>query len=106
MAELEGTYLQTPPPYCAKKIGGVKYYELARRGEEVPLEPKEVTVYGFELQPAKPAESGDSVDSKEGEIAFLRVEDRESTRLNSRHLVISYAVFCLKKKKKNGNRDV
>src|SRR5256885_2455857 len=26
--------------------------------------------------------------------------DRKSTRLNSRHLVISYAVFCLKKKKK------
>src|SRR5205807_4372406 len=28
-------------------------------------------------------------------------EDRKSTRLNSSHLVISYAVFCLKKKKKN-----
>src|SRR2546426_8762622 len=27
-------------------------------------------------------------------------EDRKSTRLNSSHLVISYAVFCLKKKKK------
>src|SRR5256885_3994300 len=26
--------------------------------------------------------------------------DRKSTRLNSSHLVISYAVFCLKKKKK------
>src|SRR5256885_11396907 len=30
--------------------------------------------------------------------------DRKSTRLNSSHLVISYAVFCLKKKKKS--RDV
>src|SRR2546426_2622357 len=30
--------------------------------------------------------------------------DRKSTRLNSSHLVISYAVFCLKKKKKNINR--
>jgi tRNA pseudouridine55 synthase len=50
MAELEGTYLQVPPPYCAKKVGGVKYYELARRGEEVPLEPKEVTVYSFQPQ--------------------------------------------------------
>jgi tRNA pseudouridine55 synthase len=49
MAALEGTYEQVPPPYCAKKINGVKYYELARRGEEVPLEPKEVTIYGFEL---------------------------------------------------------
>src|SRR5205807_7521430 len=28
------------------------------------------------------------------------VSDRRSTRLNSSHLVISYAVFCLKKKKK------
>src|SRR5256885_11436443 len=29
--------------------------------------------------------------------------DRKSTRLNSSHLVISYAVFCLKKKKKHNN---
>src|SRR2546426_1969128 len=29
-----------------------------------------------------------------------RARDRKSTRLNSSHLVISYAVFCLKKKKK------
>src|SRR5437899_5102012 len=29
------------------------------------------------------------------------LEDRKSTRLNSSHLGISYAVFCLKKKKKN-----
>src|SRR2546426_5742722 len=28
--------------------------------------------------------------------------DRKSTRLNSSHLVISYAVFCLKKKKQHG----
>src|SRR5256885_7176550 len=28
-----------------------------------------------------------------------RSQDRKSTRLNSSHLVISYAVFCLKKKK-------
>src|ERR1022692_2193034 len=31
--------------------------------------------------------------------------DRKSTRLNSSHLVISYAVFCLKKKKKNKKED-
>src|SRR5438034_7077418 len=29
--------------------------------------------------------------------------DRKSTRLNSSHTVISYAVFCLKKKKNNDN---
>src|SRR3989454_2771121 len=36
---------------------------------------------------------------------FLDDEDRKSTRLNSSHLVISYAVFCLKKKKKKQLRD-
>src|SRR5437868_10266867 len=30
-----------------------------------------------------------------------RQQDRKSTRLNSSHVSISYAVFCLKKKKKN-----
>src|SRR2546426_7625875 len=35
-----------------------------------------------------------------GAAVVLTVEDRKSTRLNSSHLVISYAVFCLKKKKK------
>src|SRR5258708_26967857 len=30
--------------------------------------------------------------------------DRKSTRLNSSHQIISYAVFCLKKKKKNVTR--
>src|SRR5205807_9107741 len=31
-------------------------------------------------------------------IQFILALDRKSTRLNSSHLVISYAVFCLKKK--------
>src|SRR5688500_19875066 len=33
------------------------------------------------------------------ELAVQQQVDRKSTRLNSSHLVISYAVFCLKKKK-------
>src|SRR5256885_8185397 len=33
-------------------------------------------------------------------VEHLGRKDRKSTRLNSSHLVISYAVFCLKKKKK------
>src|SRR5437588_7807856 len=34
-------------------------------------------------------------------LKAIAVADRKSTRLNSSHTVISYAVFCLKKKKKN-----
>src|SRR2546426_6959279 len=46
------------------------------------------------IAPAEPAlEPGQSNTS-------LATPDRKSTRLNSSHLVISYAVFCLKKKKK------
>src|SRR5690625_652298 len=33
------------------------------------------------------------------------VEDRKSTRLNSSHVAISYAVFCLKKKKKQNRHE-
>src|SRR2546426_2171075 len=38
-------------------------------------------------------------------IGTSAARDRKSTRLNSSHLVISYAVFCLKKKKKKHKKD-
>src|SRR5438552_5105310 len=34
-------------------------------------------------------------------LELLKTEDRKSTRLNSSHQIISYAVFCLKKKMKS-----
>ncbi|HEX2254385.1 MAG TPA: tRNA pseudouridine(55) synthase TruB [Thermoanaerobaculia bacterium] len=45
MARFVGEIEHTPPPYSAKKVGGKKLYELARAGEDVPLESKQVTVY-------------------------------------------------------------
>src|SRR2546430_8177660 len=36
-------------------------------------------------------------------VRVVEEQDRKSTRLNSSHSQISYAVFCLKKKKKNMN---
>src|SRR5256885_14195497 len=39
-----------------------------------------------------------------GIVGRLQGGDRKSTRLNSSHLVISYAVFCLKKKKKKNSK--
>src|SRR5947199_4666251 len=72
-------------------------------------------IYTLSLHDALPIFAGRQVDDRhEGEdrpgpLGPLdpragpgdRVEDRKSTRLNSSHLGISYAVFCLKKKKKN-----
>src|SRR5256885_8828856 len=43
--------------------------------------------------------SFDKRNFSSGDVLKFRV-DRKSTRLNSSHLVISYAVFCLKKKKR------
>src|SRR5690606_41379449 len=47
------------------------------------------------------------VDTESALLTCNAVEDRKSTRLNSSHVKISYAVFCLKKKKqqKAGDRE-
>src|SRR5258708_27397385 len=61
----------------------------------------------FRSQALKLGERGDCdvvfVHDRPSELRFVEegfgVEDRKSTRLNSSHQIISYAVFCLKKKK-------
>src|SRR5256885_9074663 len=47
----------------------------------------------------RPAVAALRAEDVPGETLRVHPEDRKSTRLNSSHLVISYAVFCLKKKK-------
>jgi tRNA pseudouridine55 synthase len=44
-----GAIEQMPPQFSAKKVGGVRAYELARKGEVAALTPKPVTVYEFEI---------------------------------------------------------
>src|SRR2546426_12417440 len=61
---------------------------------------------GERVQPAVPGIDGglelltERARRGHGRLLFMAATDRKSTRLNSSHLVISYAVFCLKKKKK------
>src|SRR5439155_25854682 len=43
-------------------------------------------------------------DQAQHAAGFVRIGDRKSTRLNSSHVAISYAVFCLKKKNNSQNR--
>src|SRR5207248_11173523 len=61
----------------------------------------------FRAVPLENGEAEHPLRSRETETAAARarearagVQDRKSTRLNSSHRTISYAVFCLKKKKK------
>jgi tRNA pseudouridine55 synthase len=49
LARFTGTYLQRPPAYSARKVGGRRGYQLARAGQEVSLAPTTVTVFALEL---------------------------------------------------------
>ena len=49
LAPFIGAIEQMPPQFSAKKVGGVRAYELARKGEVAALTPKAVTVYEFEI---------------------------------------------------------
>src|SRR5689334_24152159 len=65
-----------------------------------PQRPKDIEAARFRiLETARRLESVDEVDLGNPTIQ----SDRKSTRLNSSHSSISYAVFCLKKKNKTTN---
>jgi tRNA pseudouridine55 synthase len=48
-AAFTGGILQTPPIHSAIKVGGKRVYELARKGKEVKLEPRPVTIKEFSI---------------------------------------------------------
>lgn len=49
ISKFVGGYDQTPPMYSAKKIGGKKLYDLARRGEKIERKPVFVNIYDIEV---------------------------------------------------------
>src|SRR5690349_24121438 len=72
---------------CARESG------LSRRDRRARLSGQRELPHGDgALRPRKPLHRG-------GAVFPVPREERKSTRLNSSHVEISYAVFCLKKKK-------
>ncbi|HUY14204.1 MAG TPA: tRNA pseudouridine(55) synthase TruB [Terriglobia bacterium] len=49
LGEFMGRIMQVPPPFSAKRVGGVRAYQLARQHKPVNLEPVEVEIYAIEL---------------------------------------------------------
>ena len=49
MNEFIGDIVQVPPAYSAIKIHGQKAYDLARKGQQVDLQPRNVTIYSFDF---------------------------------------------------------
>ena len=67
-----GTFLQTPPPFSAKKVAGVRAYEKARKDEPIELKPVHVTVRELEVLDTSPIGHRPSV-VETGGLLRLRV---------------------------------
>src|SRR5690606_40461031 len=79
------------------------------RGDECGRAAAAVAPGGGELRragqaPVAGAPGGDGVVAGQWSVGSVVGRDRKSTRLNSSHVKISYAVFCLKKKRKHSSR--
>ncbi len=69
LAPFRGTFLQTPPPFSAKKVAGTPAYKLARKKIPVRLSPVEVRVFALDL------------DEFDGATARIRVHCSAGTYL-------------------------
>src|SRR3989442_14161537 len=81
------------------------FFLMIRRPPRSTLFPYTTLFRSVQIEPDSPygvslASATASASSRNG-----RTEDRKSTRLNSSHVRISYAVFCLKKKNNRARTD-
>ncbi len=67
-----GTFLQYPPVYSAIKKGGVPLYKLARKGVDVEVEPREITVYSINLLEFSKKEKTFKIDVKCSKGTYIR----------------------------------
>ncbi len=74
MRRMTGVQEQTPPMYSAKKIDGVKLYELARKGIEVERKAVEIMVRGFELMDLESINHRDTEEEEETQ-RFIKLND-------------------------------
>ena len=77
-AELQkfvGQIEQVPPPFSAVKVQGHKAYEMARKGEEVELEPRTINVYSLEVLEWAPPEVAIDVHCSSGTYVRSLVND-------------------------------
>src|SRR5437588_5045240 len=91
--------LATPDVTIADIIGDIDPIKAAKGGHAIG---SELSIhYGLLPRANRGIFAINELPDLAGKIQVGLFKDRKSTRLNSSHTVISYAVFCLKKKKKN-----
>src|SRR3712207_8440443 len=91
-------------PYTTLFRSDVEPPLVAHREPPEPGEPGQ-RAFHHPPVPAQALAALDPAPRDPRDDASLAAGDRKSTRLNSSHANISYAVFCLKKKKNNDNID-
>src|SRR5204862_1981380 len=97
---------------CSSDLRGEQVLHRQRRVQPQPVDARHRHPLGIEARDDQRSELAAALDQDhhilgrqlaplalQVEIADPALEDRKSTRLNSSHVEISYAVFCLKKKK-------
>lgn len=66
LTPFRGPITQVPPAYSAIKVDGERLYQKARRGEDVEVPPREVTIHRLELIDAAPPDYTFEVDCQKG----------------------------------------
>src|SRR5712675_1611122 len=109
MNSLKASLMTTDPPYCVGSIAMCYFFFLMiRRPPRSTLFPyttlfRSRSRYRERVWHIAPASKAD-FPPQPCQRSAIRTRDRKSTRLNSSHGYISYAVFCLKKKTNTHNR--
>lgn len=89
LPEFTGTILQTPPRFSAIKIAGERAYDLAREGEIVELEPREIDIFRLDLTET-PDPDHAVFEAECGKGAYVRALARDlGRRLGTRGHVVA-----------------
>jgi tRNA pseudouridine55 synthase len=70
-----GDIMQRPPAYSAVKVGGVRAYKRARRGEEVEVPERRVTVHSFEQLWRRPEHAEFEIECSSGTYVRSLIAD-------------------------------
>src|SRR5438552_13934491 len=88
--------LESPGAHSCEVSGGTPYTSLRLQVESTSVSSR----MPLERSSSEARRACSAVNDTRSRTSTGAVRDRKSTRLNSSHQIISYAVFCLKKKKK------
>lgn len=87
LQQFVGEIEQVPPPYSAVKVKGRKAYEMARKGEDVELEPRVINVYSLEILEWAPPEAVIDVYCSSGTYVRSLANDLGKSLGTGAHLV-------------------